>query len=388
MAWPLVYPQLRPLPLTAPFAFRQGVNHRTMYDQVLAALKDQQLNQAANLLKQWQQAKPQDPWLAMATANYWEARENLDKAQVIYTRLLQSSNNSKILRQARDGIQRVRDQLARRREHEIQAAKHRSDIQGSAVLVLAPVMAEQRETAIQGLAQVMRLDLYTARMRLSSKHWRLLRVGAAGEIQYFWEQLQTHHTPAQWLTIDQVKSVSVFRIQQVQSFLPRLRVVCQNGAGQQGTIAIDWAEVSQWIVGQVPIFESVIDLAPWGKLKRKDVTQDYAEVVDLHIQKRGCVLRFCDRTYSYRDSVHIPGQPETPSSGLVAATYWKTMKALFRQNLPAPDQDFHGFGEGALDYMDLLPRFVPYLDLSRSEPSAWDSAFHLYSCLQFLRLTQ
>jgi len=359
-----------------------------MYDQVSAALSNQQLTQAATLLKQWQQAKPQDPWLQLAMANYWEAKDDLEKAQITYTRLLQSASSSKVLRHARDGVQRVRDQLAQRREHQIQEAKQRSDIRGSAILVLAPVLGDARQAAIAGLSEVMQLDLYTARMRIPSKHWRMFRVGAAGEIQYFWEQLQNHATPARWLTIDQIKSIPVFKVEQVQAFGPQLKVICQNTANQKGTISLDWGEAHQWVIGQLPIFESVVERAPWCKLKRKDMTQDYAEVIDLHLPKRGCVLRFCDRTYRYRGSAAVPGQTQTPSVSLVAATYWKAMKALFQQYLPAPDRDFTGFGQGALDFIDLLPRFDHYLELSRQQPTDWDSAFHLYSCLHFVALTR
>lgn len=355
-----------------------------MYDQVSAALSSKQLNQAAKLLQQWKLAKPQDPWLKLAMANYWEAREDLEKAQASYTRLLQTASNSKVLSQARDGIQRVRNQLAQHREHELQAAKRQSDVKGAAVLVLTPIEGERRETAIQGLAQVMQLDVYTARMRIPSKYWRIFRVGAAGEIQYFWEQLQAHHTPALWVTIDQVRAVPTFRVEQVLAFKPQLKIVCLNSAGQKGTIVVDWGEVNQWLNAQLPIFESVVDLAPWGKLKRKDTTQDFAQVMDLHVKKRGCILRFCDRTYNYRDSIDVPGQPQTPSAHLIASTSWKGMRALFQGYLSTPDKAFTGFGQGALDFMDLLPRFDSYLDLARREPSAWDRAFHLYSCLKFL----
>jgi hypothetical protein len=359
-----------------------------MYDQVSAALSNQQLTQAAQLLKQWQKAKPHDPWLQLAMANYWEAKDDLEKAQLTYTRLLQVASSNKVLRHARDGVQRVRDQLAQRREHEIQEAKQRSDVSGSAVLVLAPVVGEARQAAIDGLTEVMQLDPYTARMRLPSKHWRMVRVGAAGEIQYFWEQLQNHATPARWLTIEQVKAVPVFRVEQVQAFGPQLKVICQNAANQKGTMALNWGEVNQWVIGQLPIFESVVDRAPWGKLKRKDTTQDYAEVMDLHLLDRGCVLRFCDRTYRYRNSAEVPGQAQNPTVSLVAATYWKGMKTLFQQYLPTPDKDFAGFGQGALDFIDLLPQFNHHLDLSRQQPTSWDSAFHLYSCLHFVTLNR
>jgi hypothetical protein len=356
-----------------------------MYDQVSTALRNRQLTQAAQLLQRWQQAKPQDPWLLLAMANYWEARDDLEKAQTTYTRLLQNVSNSKILGQARQGLQRVQDQLAQRREHELLAARHRTDGQCPALLVLAPVVGESRTAAIQGLAQVMQLDTYTARMRLPSRYWRLVRVGPAGEIQYFWEQLRHHGTPAQWATIDQVKAVPVFRVQQVRDFSPELTVICQNAAGQKGTISLDWGEQTQWVVGQLPIFESVVDLSPWGRLQRKDATQDYAGVMDLHLQGRGCILRFCDRAYSYRDSAPLPDlRSSSPAPSLVAATYWNGMKALFQQHLPPADQDFTGFGQGALDYIDLLPGFTHYLDLARQQPSPWDGAFHLYSCLKFL----
>jgi hypothetical protein len=45
-----------------------------MYDLVSAALQAQQLSQAVQLIKQWQREKPEDPWLALAMGQYWEAK--------------------------------------------------------------------------------------------------------------------------------------------------------------------------------------------------------------------------------------------------------------------------------------------------------------------------
>lgn len=356
-----------------------------MYDLVLAALAANQLTQAAKLIKQWQQKSPQDPWLALALGRYWEAKENLEKAQVTYTRLLQTAANPKVLGQAREGIQRVRDQLAQRREHDLNAAKRQPGATGAAILAIAPVAGEHRQTAAQGLAQVLQLDAYTARMRLPSQHWRLLRVGPAGELQYFCEQLQAQQVPAQWATVESIQGVPVFRVEVVQAFGPQIAVICQNGQGQRGRLQLGWADINRWVIGALPLYESVVDLGPWGKLKRKEATQDYSEIMDWHLHGRGCILRFCDRAYNYRDSAPIPTAAEATSSALIATTVWKNLKAHCQDCIQvAPYTDFTGFGAGALDFVDLLPFFEPHIALIRPQPSPWDQAFHLYSSLRFL----
>lgn len=355
-----------------------------MYDLVSAALGAQQLTQAAQLIKQWQQKTPQDPWLKLAMGQYWEAKIELEKAQVTYTRLLQSTANTKVLSQAREGVQRVRDQLAQQREHALIAAKQQPGATAAALLVLEPVTGARREPAAQGLARVMQIDAYTARTRLPSKHWRLLRVGSAGETQYFCEQLRAEGTPVRWATVDQLKGVDTFRVQAIRAVDPELTVVCLNRAGQQGTIQLTWADITQWVVGQLPVYESVVDLDARGKLKRKDATQDYGEVIDWHLHGRGCVLRLCDRTYRFREAIPLPPAKTWPSP-LIAATAWKDMKNYFAARIAsAPLTDFSGFGESALDLIELLPSFEHQVELGRSMPSPWDAAFHLYSSLRFV----
>ncbi len=355
-----------------------------MYDLVSAALGAQQLNQAAQLLKQWQQKNPQDPWLKLAMGRYWEVKDELEKAQVTYTWLLQNTSNPKLLGQAREGVQRLRDQLAQRREHDLEEAKQQPGATAAAALVLEPVMGDRREPAVQGLAQVLQIDAYTARTRLPSKHWRLLRTGPVGELQYLGEQLQAKGTPAFWATLGQVKELSVFRVEAIQAIAPQLTAVCQNSSGQRGTIQLGWSDITQWIVGQLPIYESVVDLDARGKLKRKDATQDYAEIIDWHLHGRGCILRFSDRAYKYRQAIPIPPAEALPSP-LIAFIAWKAMKDYFRSRIDAePLADFSGFGESALDIIDLLPPFEAQVDVGRSQPNAWDQSFHLYSALRFL----
>jgi hypothetical protein len=357
-----------------------------MYDLVSAALQAQQLSQAVQLIKQWQREKPEDPWLALAMGQYWEAKDEAERAQTTYTKLLQTTANTKVLSQAREGIKRVRDHLARQREHSLNQAKAQPGSEIAGVLVLQPVVGDARQAAVQGLAQVMQMDAYTARTRLPSQYWRLYRTGAMGELRYVGEQLRQQRVPCVWSSIQDIKALPVFRVQTIQSFAPQVTVLCQNASGQKGTLQLQWSEISQWVSGLLPIYESVVDLGPWGKLQRKEATQDYAEVLDWHLHGRGCVLRFCDRTYRYRESAPLPGLWEPPTDGpLIAASAWKALKTAFEQAIVPPlHRDFTGFGESALDFIDLLPEIPPYLELSRSAASPWDAAFQLYSVLRFL----
>lgn len=360
-----------------------------MFELVIQALDQRDLSRAHRLLQAWQQEKPKDPWLKLALARYWEVTGDLERAAPTYRQLLQNVSNAKVMAQARQGLQRVQDEQARRREHQLDQARSQPGAEVSALMVLEPVQGEAREAAIQGLAQVMQVDPYTARLLVPGQYWRLYRLGNAGELQYFCQELHHRQAPAFWAEVKPIQTLQVFKVKYFQALQRQPQVVCQNQAGQLGSIVFDWQEVTQWVVGQVPILESVVDLGPWGRLKRKEVTQDYAEIIDLHLHGRGCVLRLCDRTYSYRQStplVTAPGSTEAPPP--IARIAWDSLKQTLSQKITGPcGSDFSGFGKTALEYLNLLPTLPTHLDLVRKAPSPWDKAFHLFSALRFLRAT-
>lgn len=358
-----------------------------MFDLVITALEQQEFSRAARLLQAWKQEKPRDPWLKLALARYWEATGELGKAEPAYRQLLQNAANAKLMTQARQGVARVQQAQSREREQLLDQARSQPGAAASALLVLEPVQGEARSAAAQGLAQVMQLDLYTAKLQIPGQYWRLYRVGNAGELQYFVQALRERQTPSFWAPMQPIQALQVFKVQYIQALHPQITMVCQNAAGQLGSIAFDRSEVSQQVSGQVPILESVVDLGPWGRLKRREVTQDFAEVVDLHLHQRGCVLRLCDRTYTYRQGLSFLEKPATEGPAQpIARLAWDALKQTLLQSLPGPDVgSFVGFGKTALEYLNLLPSLPTHLDLARKVPSPWDTAFHLYSGLWFLR---
>jgi tetratricopeptide (TPR) repeat protein len=353
-----------------------------MFDLVISALEQREFSRAQKLLQAWQQEKPRDPWLALALARYWEATGNFERAEPTYRQLLQAGAHAKLTAQARQGIARVQASQADQRQALLEQARSQPGSEVAALLVLEPVQGEAREAAAQALAQVMQMDIYTARLTLPGQHWRLYRVGNAGELTYFSQQLRDRQMPAFTAPIRPIQTLQVFRVQYFAALQPQPQVICQNAAGQQGSITFAWPEVSQIVRGHLPILESVVDLGPWGKLQRREVTQDYADVMDLHLPGRSCILRLCDRTYRHRQSA-LPAAASAQAVPTAHAAWASLTQVLSQRATAISTASFSGFGKTALEFLDLLPSLPSHLDLGRKVPSKWDAAFHLYSGLRF-----
>jgi len=358
-----------------------------MYDAVIQAIEGKQQAQSAKLLRQWQRAQPTDPWLGLALGRYWEAQGEEQRAQAIYRKLLQQVTNTRLLSLARAGLQRTTQAPSPSPQSQGTWAQAPTGSTEPGVSVLMTVPEAQRPSAARALAQIMDMDVYTARLRLSSQHWRLYRVGPLGELQRWCEALNRQGVPCGCVALNQIAQIVVWPVVAVESFAPQLRLICQSRGGPQDTLTLSWGEVQRGVVGQVPIYESVVDLGPWGKLQRRQTTQDYAEIMDWHLGDRG-IVRFCDRTYHHRDSAVIPTLEVYPPLGGQAIA-WRALQNYCQKQSEAPLlKDFSGFGLAALDFMDLIPDLGETIDLGRDQPSAWDKAFQLYSGLRFLLPTR
>ena len=355
------------------------------YEHVLTALAQHEFTKAAQLLKQWQRQNSRDPWLPLAVGRYLEATDRLEQAEATYRQVLQQGGAPRLITQARQGLRRLQETQSQLREHALSRAKAQFGAEDWALLLLKPVQGEARQMATQGLAKIMQLDVYSARMLVPGKYWRLYRVGASGELQFFAKALQENHTPAFWFPFEPIRSLPVFEVKYIQQLYPEVQVICQNPVGQLGTLSFSWTEVSQRVLGKLPIFESVVDLGPWGKLERKEKTQDYAEALDLHLFERSSILRLCNYTYQYNHGVPLESSTDTAGRLHTAQQKWTNLLSQIGTHLSTPCwTDFTGFGESAIEFMNLLPSFKAHLTLRRKRPSNWDCSFHLYSYLRYL----
>ena len=79
--------------------------------------------------------------------------------------------------QARQGIERIVTTREAERQDAIAQAKAAPGSDEPALLLLDPVAPAQRTEAAQGLAAVMKIDPYTARMQLPGKGFRMVSRG-------------------------------------------------------------------------------------------------------------------------------------------------------------------------------------------------------------------
>lgn len=350
-----------------------------MHQLVTAALDAQDYRRATQLIKKWRKTAPKDPLILLSIGRLQEGTRQWDAAEKNYLTFLKWVNNPKLMGQARTGLKRVQQAREATRQEALDEARAVLGNDDPGVLVIMP--PEDAQQAAVGLAKVLRIDPYMARLQLPKRGLRLQRTGPIGEMQYYGEALQAVGIPSAWATIDALKTVQVFQIKHFRAIVPIPVVVCQSPTGQMGSIQFDWSEVTQIVRGQLPVFEQVTDTGPWGKTQYKEQVQDYTQVIDLHVHGRKMILRICDRTYEFRNSVALcPDQTNLTTNRI----RWNGLGMHIQRNIDCPTvEDFTNFGQGALEMMPLLPYMPTYLNLNRRKPSDWDTAFHMYSTLIF-----
>lgn len=351
---------------------------------VAAAFERQDYKLVAKLLKPLWQQSPDDPAVQLYVARLQEATEKFDRADRLYRQLLRDTTNPKIAMQARQGLERLEAAHRERRQQAIAQATHDLDDRASGVLVLEPIAGAERAEAVRNFAKIMRLDAYTASLQLPSRHWRLYRTGAIGELQVYGEELRRGGIPAFGWAIEQIEQIRVFRVQYLQSVSPPT-VVCLDENGQFGALKFDWRNVKQRVEGRLPIFEDVVDLGLHRKLQRKEQIRDYAQFCDLHLPDRNTILRFGDNSYQFQQGVNFA--TDAQPTKITNRRSWNQMVGYFRSQLPTAPvwSSFTPFAETALEHLNLVSEFSAYIDLFRKAETKWDQAFQLYSGLIFLQ---
>lgn len=359
-----------------------------MLDQLAAAFNRRDYKTAASLLKQLQQETPDNPWVKLYSGRLREVFGKLDAAETIYRQLLQETTSPKVAGQARQGLQRLAELAQEQREQAIAAATACPVNTGLGFLVLDAVSPELRQAAAQQFARIMKLDAYTAKLLLPSRGWKLYRAGAIGELQVYGRELRQAGVPAFWTSLTAIEAIRIFRVRYLESVSPQITIVCENEAGQLGALSFDWSEVANRVEGRLPVFEKVVDMDARNQLTRKEKTQDYAQVIDLHLPQRHCILRFGDWNYQFQQGIVFDASQdgELPAAQSTNRIRWNQLVYFLDGQLSTIPVwgEFSQFAETTFEHLSLI-RFKSHLDLFRKAPSKWDSAFQLYSGLVFER---
>ena len=367
-------------------------------EKVAAALEKKDYKTAAKLLKELQKKTPQNPWVLLYIGRWYEETDRLKSAEKIYRKLLQNATNPKVIDGARKGLKRLETIEQNRRRAAIAEAKTDPRNTETGVLILEPIPAEQKQTAAQHLAKLLNTDPYSARMQLQSRGWRLYRTGEMAELQVYGREMQKATIPVFWVSLSDIEKIRVFRVLYFQAISPQPVVVCQNENNQLGSLAFDWSEVSQRVEGLLPLFIEAMDYDPrrrrTDRFRHKEMTQDYAQVYDLHLGSRQSILRFCDQTYDFQRGISLspartsdsPAEGSYPAENTTRLNWNRLIEQFNRSWVRVPlRSDFTPFAETAIDYTQLLSRLSSHVDIERKSETPWDSAFHLYSSLVFLK---
>ncbi len=374
--------------------------------EIAAALEDKEYKEAAQLIKQLQTESPENPWVKYYMARYYELTNHPEKAETTYKQILRDITNPKVVSQARQGIQRIETAAQDRRKQAIETAKNDPSNLEPALLILEAVSPEDKAAAVQNISRIFKTDIYTTRMQIQSRGWRLYKTGPIAEIQIYGQELLNAGIPVFWGTLADIQKIQIFRVEHFQS-LSSPAVICKDNLNRLGSIAFNWLEVSQIVEGSLPIFLDIMDYSPHRRteqFRHKEITQDYAQICDLHIPSRNCILRICDQSYQFQQGIDftktstaIPTSenpknkksrsqksPQIPQS--TTRINWNHLLEIIDQQLDVTVwSEFTPFAETVLDYTNMLSKIESYVEVDRKSETPWDSAFQLYSGLAFLR---
>jgi hypothetical protein len=229
----------------------------------------------------------------------------------------------------------------------------------------------------------MQIDPYSARLILPSRCWRVYRIGKIGEMQFYGQQLQQADIPCFWLKIPHIQNIKVYQVKYFSQSSKNPNAVCMSADHQLGSLRFSWSEVTARVMGLLPIFEEVVDINVRGKLERKTQTQDYAHFCDLHLPERNSILRIYDSGYEFQQGLEI--SPNATQNTI--RINWNNLIGWINQNTPHSQvwSEFQPFGETVLDQTETLNQIPANIQLYRRENSNWDSAFHLYSGIIFVK---
>ncbi|WP_413176117.1 tetratricopeptide repeat protein [Anabaena azotica] len=354
-----------------------------MLEEVIAAFERKDYQTAAKLLKPLLKESPENPWVQFYFARLHEISGKREEAEKVYRQLLRVTTHQKILSQARQGLQRLENIQQEERQKAIANAIAQPSNNEAGILVLETISNELKTLAAPKFAQIMQIDPYTARLMLPSRCWKVYRTGKIGELQFYGTQLQQAEIPCFWLKIAKIQQIQVYQVKYFSESSSKPTVVCQNGENQLGSINFEWSEVTAKVVGLLPIFEQVVDINVRGKLERKTQTQDYAQFCDLHLPGRNSILRIYDNGYEFHQGLEItlPANQNTIRNNWNGLMKWVEQHSLQIKTW----SDFQPFGETVLDQTDVLNQIPSHIQLFRREKTNWDSAFHLYSGIVFVK---
>lgn len=364
-----------------------------MFRPIEKAFQAQDYRQVAALLRELQRDDPHNPWVHFYSGQLYEMTGKRGVAEKLYRQTLKQATFPKIMARARQGLQRLERQAQEQRQGAIARAIAQKGGDRLGIFLLEALPSDRKKVAAQEMAQVLQINPYQARLQIPHRSWRLYRVGPIGELQYYVSQLRSRQVPCFCAPLSLCQQVIVRQVQYFTAWEDRFTCVYTTGnRSKPQTLTLPWSAVGQQVQGLVPLLQESVQVNLQREFYRKTMIQDYAYICDLHVKKFRVILRICEQQYQFGQGIPL----REAAGSAIAMDHrslrqkWNQLQGKLNHTLAGVPlwNEFLQFGEKAIEFPETLKTIEHQVPIKRAIAHAqtpWDPAFHLYSCLAYLR---
>ncbi|MEL4895559.1 hypothetical protein [Crocosphaera sp. Alani8] len=133
-----------------------------MVESIINAINRENYEEASQLLEKLEQEEPNNVWIPFYQARLAEARGEITFANERYRELLPITVNPKLMRQIRQGIERINQQEIKQRQTALDEAMEESGSLETGMLLLEAIPNEFKKDAAQKFGEIMQIDAYLA----------------------------------------------------------------------------------------------------------------------------------------------------------------------------------------------------------------------------------
>ncbi|HIK36548.1 MAG: tetratricopeptide repeat protein [Geminocystis sp.] len=355
-----------------------------MFEEIAAAIEAGDYQKAKSLMAQIA-LSADNPWCGYYRALIVEKEGDLELAESQYRQIIKDNVfcEPKLLKNIRDALERILQAKRAREEEKKQEFQAIENSEELAVLILEPVAPEERQNIAQALAKIMKLDTYTARLQIPTRSWRLFKTGSFGDLSYYQFRLRQKGIPCFCHPVSLVNKLPIYQVAYIEESTENclLTTVIKEGEEAEEKLNFLWDKINNIVLGLLPIFELTTHVDAKGQIQRKISTLDYVNLCDLHLIQENVILRLSDNSYEFSRGIQLT------EAGKTNQEKWRNLMKYIKEKTPSAKiwNDFTPFGEGAVNFSEMLKQITSHINIFRREESVWDEAFQLYSGLIFLQ---
>jgi hypothetical protein len=356
-----------------------------MFEALEQAIDNQDYEIANQIIQDLDKQKVDKLWLKYYQTLILEKQEQLAQAEANYRQIIKESiyPDAKLINLIRNGIERIVLLQKEKQEAKKQGFKNIENSEDLAVFVLENVDLNEKQKLAAQFANIMGIDRYTATLQIPTRSWRLYKTGKLGELNYYQDELAKIGLPCFCQPLNKINQINVYQVNYLErtNNNHQLKFFCQDQEGKEEIVQLATKDISAWVQAMIPLLELTVNLDQKNRIQKKKSTLDYIAFSDLHSLNHNAIFRFNDRAYQFERDEHI--KPESNTTKQKWQDLVNSLQTIINDSLVW--SNFTLFGEGVIQFPEMLKQIDSHIHLFRREETVWEEAFQLYSGLIFLQ---